>query len=406
MRIKKIDLETLASKLDVSPAMHKYAVERYMAICEYLKSQGIDAEMSPQGSFRTGTVTRPLRDGIETEYDIDVVCKLLQDKRSIDPRIVKHMVGDALKTNDIYKERLLPEDARCWTLEYAEVMDEIGLKLDIVPAVEDTPTKILQLVGKGVDIVYARDAISITDRLTNMDYSWAESNPQGFGLWFDNINAPFLANGLTEKKKRFLEDNATLFARTATIEDVPDHYIKSVLQRVIQLLKRHRDIHYARVENGKELRPASVIITALTAKIASGTVHTIGIDELLSYVVNGIRDYACLLQGQKPALRHTNDQRNFIDRRDRKWWIPNPVNPDDNYADSWTDDTAEEFFRWINAVYTDLVGINVDNEIRYMAGLRTSFGKEFVDKHLSFGSSAQTQIPTLSVRPTKPWRAS
>lgn len=405
MRNKKNDLELLASKLDISPTMYKYAVERYMAICEYLESRGIAAEMSPQGSFRTGTVTRPLKDGAEADYDIDVVCKLLQNKQSTDPKVVKHLVGDALQASDLYRSRLLPEDARCWTLEYAKVMDDIGFKLDVVPAVKDTPTKILQLVDRGVDIVYARDAISITDRLANMDYTWAESNPQGFGSWFDNINAPFLAAGLEDKKKRFLKENSTLFASTATIEDVPDHYIKSALQRVIQLLKRHCDIHYARVEKGEELRPASVIITALAAKIASETVPTASIDELLSYVVNGMRDYAGLLQGRKPAARHADDQRDFIDKRDRKWWIPNPVNPDDNYADSWTDDTAKEFFRWVDAVCTDLAGINVDNEVRYMAGLRTSFGKEFVDKHLPLEPSVQTRIPTPSVRPTKPWRA-
>ena len=60
MRKKHVDLEILAKNLDISPTMHKYAVKRYEGISNYLESQGIKAEFYPQGSFRTGTVVRPL----------------------------------------------------------------------------------------------------------------------------------------------------------------------------------------------------------------------------------------------------------------------------------------------------------------------------------------------------------
>lgn len=62
--------------------MHKYAVERYEGISNYLESQGIKAEFYPQGSFRTGTVVRPLKNGIETDFDIDVVCELSNCKKT------------------------------------------------------------------------------------------------------------------------------------------------------------------------------------------------------------------------------------------------------------------------------------------------------------------------------------
>ena len=61
---KSIDLEKIASGLDISPSMHKYAVDRYKGIANYLAEKGIRAEFSPQGSFRTGTVTRPMKNGI------------------------------------------------------------------------------------------------------------------------------------------------------------------------------------------------------------------------------------------------------------------------------------------------------------------------------------------------------
>ena len=42
MRNKSTDLEKLAAKLDISPSMHKYAVDRYKGIADYLKEQGYE----------------------------------------------------------------------------------------------------------------------------------------------------------------------------------------------------------------------------------------------------------------------------------------------------------------------------------------------------------------------------
>ena len=72
MRFKANDLETIAEKLDISPTMYEYAVARYQGISQYLADNGIDADFYPQGSFRTGTVVRPIKDGVEADYDIDV----------------------------------------------------------------------------------------------------------------------------------------------------------------------------------------------------------------------------------------------------------------------------------------------------------------------------------------------
>ena len=76
MRFKANDLEQIAEKLDISPTMYDYAVARYKGIAQYLADNGIDADFYPQGSFRTGTVVRPIKNGIEADYDIDVMCNL------------------------------------------------------------------------------------------------------------------------------------------------------------------------------------------------------------------------------------------------------------------------------------------------------------------------------------------
>ena len=403
MRNKSIDFEKLAAELDISPTMHKYAVDRYNGISAYLESQGISAEFSPQGSFRTGTVTRPIKGGIESDFDIDTVCKISKKKDDTSPAIIKSSVGDALKHCDTYLKKLLPEDDRCWTLKYADVTNGVGLNLDVVPAVADTNSQISKLIIKGVQPAYAREAVSITEKKANQEYEWVSSNPKGFGEWFDSINARFLTVNLYENKKRIFQENRLLFSAVSNIEDVPDYYVKSSLQRVIQLLKRHRDLYFERIENGDNLRPGSIIITSLSAKIASQAT-TVELSELLSFVVHGLKDYSLLLQGKRPLVRFDGEARNYIDKRDQKWWIPNPVNPDDNYADSWTDETAKAFFLWVDTVGMDLSDISVDNESRYMAGLQASLGKEFVFNALSLNTQSITaKIAKPLTHPTKPW---
>lgn len=404
MRNKSIDLETLATKLDISPSMHKYAIERYYGISEYLNTNGNQAIFYPQGSFRTGTVVRPLVDGKEGDFDIDVVCELSNDKVNTTAEKIKKCVGDVLKNSELYYKKLLPEQDRCWTLEYAEVVQGIGLMMDVVPCVGEDENLINQVIEKGVDTVFAKQAIAITERVSAGKYQWQASNPKGYGEWFDNINRKFLQVGLYEKKNEIFNDNRFLFSADASIDDVPDYFVRSALQRVIQLLKRHRDLYYRRIENGSELRPISAILTTLSAKISNETSIT-DVEGLLSYIVYGLKEYTALMQGQTPKERFRGEIRNYIEKRDQKWWIPNPVSPDDNYADTWTDDTARAFFAWVETVAIDLSDTSVVNEMRYLTGLKTAFGMEFVDKSLSL-DSARTPIkkPSTVISPTKPYK--
>ncbi len=405
MRNKSIDLERLASQLDISPSMHKYAVDRYTGIAKYLSGQGIKAEFYPQGSFRTGTVVRPIKNGIETDFDIDVICELAETKSMSEPSRVKNVIGDVLKDNETYKKKLLPEDSRCWTLEYAEVLEGIGFNLDVVPAVGEDMEKIQHLIQQKVSNTYAEQAVAITEKNNCEEYRWLASNPEGFGSWFDDINEKFLAAERHSKKEKIFNENRALFSAEDNIDDVPDYYIRSSLQRIIQLLKRHRDLYYSRLKNGKELRPASVIITSLTAKIASETTTT-NIEELLSYVINGFEEYSSWLQEKRPNARFAGEVRAYIEKRNKKWWIPNPVDPEDNYADSWTDETAKAFFEWVNTVKGDLANNFPVNEEKYITGLQTSFGKEFVRKGLELSVATPTFKATSPISyPVKPWGA-
>lgn len=404
MRNKSIDLETLAAKLDISPTMHNYAIERYYGISEYLNNNGIEAIFYPQGSFRTGTVVRPIVDGKESDYDIDVVCELGNIKTNTTAERTKKSVGDILKNSELYQKKLFPEQDRCWTLEYAEIVEGIGFTMDVVPCVGEDENQIDYVIKMGIDTVLAQQAIAITERVSAGKYQWQASNPKGYGEWFDNINRKFLQVNLYEKKNEIFNENRSLFSVESSIDDVPDYYVRSALQRVIQLLKRHRDLYYGRIKNGSELRPISAIITTLCAKISNETSIT-DVEGLLFYVVNGLKEYTSLMQGQTPIQRFSGEIRNYIEKRDQKWWIPNPVSPDDNYADTWTDDTARAFFAWVETVTIDLSNTSVENEARYLTGLKTAFGMEFVDKGLSLDSAnIPIKKPSLVISPTKPYK--
>lgn len=403
MRNKSIDLEVLARGLDISPTMHQYTVQRYGAISEYINSHGIDANFYPQGSFRTGTVVRPIKDGIESDFDIDVVCELSVAKGSANPRDIKRSVGSVLQESEVYRKKLQPEEDRCWTLKYdVELAEDVGLMLDVVPCVKETQKQILVLQAKNVPSDFAEQAVAITEKRGN-SYFWQASNPGGYGDWFDRINNLFLHVDLMERKERFFVENRALFDANASIEDVPDYYIKSSLQRVIQLLKRHRDIYYSRVNNGKELRPISAIITTMAAKIAANASSS-KLDELLSIVITGMGNYASLLQNRAPKVHYYGEPTDIIQRRDHKWVITNPVDPDDNYADSWTTETAEEFFRWIDALNNDFILATPVNEERYLAALKSGLGMNFVERILPDTKHKSPSYSKPIVSQTKPWR--
>lgn len=404
MRSKKQDFEKLAAGMDISPSMYQYAVERYQGMAKFLSENGIEAHFYPQGSFRTGTVVRPLKDGKETDFDIDVVCELSDAKAETSPMAVKQVVGTTLKSSKEYGPKMRPEEDRCWTLDYASISGDIGLSMDVVPCVHEGDTERLRLKSLGVKDAFVDKAVAITEKKGATDYIWQASNPEGYGDWFDGINRPFLLFGLHERKERILNENRTMFA---SVDDVPDYFVRSSLQVCIQILKRHRDLFYAESDKTGKCRLASVIITTLAAQIANGT-QPADVDVLLPRIVEGIDDYSELLQGRRPRNEAYHMQKAFINRKDKKWVIPNPVNPEDNFADSWSNETAQMFFRWVKAVREDFVNTVPVEEKKYLAGLNSGFGLSFVEKVLNPYANNALSVSTTasrpsSITPTKPW---
>lgn len=377
MRQISDDLEKIAKQLDISLTMYKNATEKYESISKYLDNNGIVAHIYPQGSFRTGTVVRPTKNSVEANYDLDVICESNQYWENTNPKYIKNSIGDILKDSDLYGKKLLPEDSICWTLEYAEDSNEVGFLLDIVPAAINK--SVIGNIGK-----YIEKGIKITVKnKENNEYSWKDSNPEGTALWFDEINSLFLNKHRRSLRESVFYENRNLFSSSATIEDVPDSYLHTVLQRCIQLIKRHRDNYYERA-NKLEYKPTSHVILILISQIAKEHAFS-NIYDLLKTVL----------------LELNNNLNKYIDNNDDKFVYKNPINESENIIQDWNKNHYDAFKKWINEFLNEVDKLQNSNENAYQITLRTMFGDQCVKRALPIASNYEENVIKNGVKPWK-----
>lgn len=317
----------IAEELDISDTLFDRAVTSYTALGEYINNQ-CDCSVSvyTQGSFRLGTVIRPLSD--EDVYDLDLACEVMEVP-FITPKDLKNKIGDILSESKRYSS-MLEEKKRCWRIEYS---DEAQFHMDITPAVPDSKTT---------------DAILVTNKNENGSYSFTFSNPKGYSEWF-------------EKRKATSEMiRKTAIFEAAGVEPVKtkDNKVKLPLQRAIQILKRHRDKMF---ESNQDDKPISIIITTLAARAYNGEA--------------GVYD---------AVKRILETMSTFIEATGGKYYIPNPSNPQENFADKWNSDPekATAFFNWLNKAKKDIITISPTIIDDYTA-LEDSLGETVVGRAVS-----------------------
>lgn len=355
-------LEELSQSLDIPPSKYKIAVERYTAVGNWLDApesplKRYRPRVYPQGSFRLGTVVRPVAHGSEADYDVDLVCRLDGAHSGLEPRELKHLIGNRLKDNANYQRMLDKEGRRCWTLNYAE-SDGIGFHLDALPSVPSVTGAVQGLVQIGVDIAFAQHAIEVTERRGENAYVWllGGSNPEGYAQWFDLINTAARVRVTRLQKQQLFEANRAIYA---SVQNVPDALVRSPLQRAVQLLKQHRDVRFSGHELEDE-KPISMIITTLAARGYQGELD---VATSLAAVLGRMDDFATS---------------GIIEYRQGRWYIPNPVNPAENFADRWNESgsrRADAFFQWVAWARQDLaLAEEQPSEDRTKTALAESFG--------------------------------
>jgi len=297
-------LQGVAEALDVPDAMYQKAEDKYNEVGRWLAQPYsalvlYDPDIYAQGSFALGTAIRPVTE--MDEYDIDAVCQLDLSKEDVSQQELKAMVGDRLKENGVYA-RIIKEKRRCWTLEYS---NSTRFHMDILPAIPNSNG--------------SPGSIFITDKEL---FHWQHSNPRGYAEWF-KVQMREHAQVQLERLAESLRMD---------VSKIPYWRVKTPLQRIVQLLKRHRDFHFL---NDKDDKPISIIITTLAAEAYRGEA------DILDAVLNVL-------------LRMPE----YIRERDGISWVPNPVNPQENFADKWKGHPQRErkFRQWLNKVRSDLSG--------------------------------------------------
>lgn len=292
-------LSRVATQLDIPDNLTQEIIAKYDEISAWLNEPGsalteYGPQIYSQGSFRLGTAIRPVSDN--ADYDIDSVCVLTIAKERTTQYDLKHLVGDRLKENGNYR-RILTQGRRCWTLTYSE------FHLDVLPAIPNVERR--------------GNSIWITDKELRL---WQPSNPVDYSVWF-----------FRQMQSQFRQERERLAkVLKADVEDVPEWKVRTPLQRIVQLLKRHRDIYFADDQDDK---PISIIITTLAA-----------------HAYNGEAD---LFEALFDVALHMED---FIEDVDGKRWVRNPVDQKENFADKWATNPKREenFRRWLYELKTDL----------------------------------------------------
>lgn len=369
-------------KLDISPTNYKLAVDRYKAVgsCieEYLKKElGLDVHIYPQGSFKIGTVTYPA--DRDDGYDIDLVCEVQEAKYKITPQKLKEMVGQALESDSVYKNMIDKEGRRCWTIIYKE-QNGIKFHIDVLPSVPEH-----------IEIV-ENTSIATTTRIKEgniiKEYVWDSTDPLAFAQWFDNINKKSYDSIQLNYRTFLYENNKNIYA---SVDDVPKELVKTKLQKIIQILKRHRDIRFIN-SSIKDAKPMSMIITTVVATIYERVnLEHEDIMVTIKKIVEELAKYKILIEHEEFVSN------GLIQKANGEWKIQNPV-ADENLADRWHEENnkkAKAFFQWINWLEKDMVNID-ERQLNENMDLMDYFLRDETSNEL---------IPAIEIdRETKPWR--
>jgi hypothetical protein len=377
-------LELMLDDLELPATAYEKAVLRYEDLGEFLSLNSSIAQYEPkifaQGSFRIGTAIKPL---VPTDpYDLDLTCKLEKglSVSSITQRDFKILVGRSIDEyvvkRNIKKEKI--EKRRCWRIEY---QDSINFHMDVVPSIpmEDTSFIMESLIKSNFSLSDAKEwselAYNITDNKKS-DYmiisnDWNISNPEGYAKWFE---------------WRMKIGTGILLMEKAGYKKLKTFEHKSILQRCVQILKRHRDVMF---KNESDIKPSSIIITTLAAQSYNGE--------------SSLEDAITNIVSKMGSLVRSSGVR-----------IANPTRPEEDFTDRWRENPEKEkaFIRWYTQAKADFSYMTTNNDLYGIMSKANSsfavtlnekmFGNSFTDKNINI-QPHRVEIDEIPPRPHM-WR--
>lgn len=362
-------LTALVNEISITETQFDNLVMSYGAVGKFLEDDphlsGYSPIIFPQGSLRLGTIIQPL--GKDDDLDVDLVIRLTGKNPHWTQADLKRIIGNRLKSHGIYQNMMDDEGRRCWTLLYRQNSESKSERyhMDILPSVTEAGYgRILtEVLSREYSLEQAkRIAIRITDNQSKDYYTsrdiltWHSSNPDAYAYWFADRC----------RTSRLIREGHFIMATIMPIGKQAKE--KTVLQQVVQILKRHRDVMF---RNEHDDKPISIIITTLAGHAYQGEDN---IAQALCNVVNRMSQYI-----------RKNNRNEYV--------VENPVNPNENFADKWPlyPKRQENFFRWLQAVRDNFNDIFLSKGPRLRENLgkavgdeiATAVSKSLIDNHQS-----------------------
>lgn len=337
----------VAEYLDLPTGMIESVEKRYKSISEWIERENsVVFDFSPQiytqGSFAIGTVVRPLSEA--DEFDIDMVCELQRKRDEVTQKKVYDDVGHEVEgyvDAQNFKKDATPWE-KCWTIEYSD--DGYTFKVDVVPCLPDSPSRVRLIKEANVSVDMAETAIILTDKdhtgYERIVHDWERGNPKGYAEWFKSR----MRVRLNEAK----ESRAKMVKLAA--EDIPTYSVRTPLQRAIQIIKRHRDSYFEK----RGHRTSSIVLTTLAAWAYQNEGNIVDAME----TIVGDMDRRVIWNGYE-------------------YRIPNPVDPEENFAKHWNEDPryANAFSNWLQSLKADWEKFKSEHRKELPVLFESRFGK-------------------------------
>lgn len=346
-------ISDLAESLEISERHYESAERSYKSVSAWLdrpdsRFARTRFNVYTQGSFRLGTAIRPFS-GSE-DYDLDIVCEFSKSKLSQTQKKLFEDLGHELQMY-AHGYGLEPPSPwrRCWTLNYA---DDAQFHMDVLPCVPDGQRQRRVRAAAALSMDHVEKSVSITDKEHEnygfLTEEWPVSNPNGYADWFyARMKTAF------ESKRRAM----MVMEKRADVSQIPAFRVKTPLQAAIQILKHHRNRRFSEETEGK---PSSIVITTLAAA-AYGEESTI--TGALFSILSGMECY--------------------IEQRNGEYWIANPSDPRENFAEFWNDDQKlrDGFYDWLQTARTDFDNAAQQNDVQgFIDALSPRMGRDLVEK--------------------------
>lgn len=289
----------------------------YAAVAAWLEEPGTPLArfrpllVYPQGSAAIGTSVRPRgRD----EFDLDFVLEVSSFTGS--PMELYELLLKRLEAHGVYS-KMVERKRRCVRLNY-----EGDFHADI-------------LSSRTVRDGSPPGSIEVPDRET--PNTWSYSNPRGFKRWFDGRSAS--------------ADAQPLVARALPLPSTWDADSRTVLQRIVQLVKRQRDVVL-----DEAVAPPSIVLTTLLAEVYAGQTS------LYEGLASALDEVELLVERSRPRLV-----------------VLNPTNRKEDFSEKWDEEpeSCRLFVSWLSRFRSQVHSLSqIEGLERLSEALAVLFGED------------------------------